>query len=73
MSAASAASLAEAATAWDRLADSEINAHRKSTYERTAESLRIQIRSGVAVCVCCFKPLGGKPSILMSQDDIDAA
>lgn len=27
-------------------------------YRRTARSLRIQAETGVAVCVCCFKPFG---------------
>ena len=27
-------------------------------YRRTARSLRIQADTGVAVCVCCFKPFG---------------
>ena len=27
-------------------------------YRRTARSLRIQAETGVAVCVCCFKPIG---------------
>lgn len=78
--------LEAAVTAWESLAENERRARRmgvasvpdssiarENTYERTAESLRIQIRTGVAVCVCCFKPLDGKPRILMSQDDIDNA
>lgn len=80
----SAHSLLEAAAAWDALADDERRARqmgiclvpdssqaRERTYERTAEALRFQARTGVAVCSCCFKPLDGKPPILMSQNDID--
>lgn len=27
-------------------------------YRRTARSIEIEIETGVAVCVCCFKPFG---------------
>jgi hypothetical protein len=31
---------------------------RADVYRRTSEALSIQIRTGVAVCSCCFKPFG---------------
>jgi hypothetical protein len=27
-------------------------------YERTARAIEIQLDTGIAVCSCCFKPLG---------------
>ena len=27
-------------------------------YRRTARSIEIEIETGIAVCVCCFKPFG---------------
>lgn len=36
----------------------KIAADRAEVYRRTAEALRIEERTGVAVCVCCHKPLG---------------
>lgn len=53
---------------WDKLADDEaarvaLNNGRDGLqakvdlYRRTAESFRIEQRTGVAVCVCCHKPL----------------
>lgn len=45
-------------TKWDKYAGTTGYA-RAHTYRRTAESLRIQERTGVAVCACCHKPLGG--------------
>lgn len=43
---------------WDRYADSGSCKFRANTYKRTAEALRIQIQTGVAVCSCCHNPLG---------------
>lgn len=54
--------LEEAALHWESLANDEPNTrpglNRKSLYLKTAESLRIQIRTGIAVCACCHKPFG---------------
>lgn len=62
--------LHEAAERWDALAanaiergalgitDPMVAGYQADTYQRTAESLRIQIRTGSAVCTCCFKPFG---------------
>ncbi len=35
---------------------------RAKLYERTAQSLEIQAKTGIAHCVCCLKPLTGKLS-----------
>lgn len=43
---------------WDKCADKGGCEFRADSYHRTAEALRIQIRTGVAVCSCCHKPLG---------------
>lgn len=43
---------------WDRYADLGSCEFRANSYRRTAEALRIQIQTGVAVCSCCHKPLG---------------
>jgi len=42
----------------DRDAGNPAARARAETYRRTAESLRIEARTGVAVCVCCYKPFG---------------
>lgn len=67
--------LETAARWWDLLADDEqhlaaiglaeqsVAASWASTYRRTAESLRIEERTGVAVCACCYKPFGSKEQI----------
>lgn len=62
-----------AIVAWQKLADDEQRAidlgihkdgcvdtarHRIDCYERTVEALRIELRTGVAVCSCCHKPYG---------------
>jgi hypothetical protein len=61
-------SLEQHAQEWEALAnaqpDTVVGHARMATYLRTAESLRIQARTGVAVCVCCHKPLGRGISIL---------
>ncbi|WP_394475051.1 hypothetical protein [Ralstonia mannitolilytica] len=65
-------SLVAAIAAWRKLADdelrlAEINKRygdvsafmvRAEIYERAAQALEIQERTGVAVCTCCHKPLG---------------
>lgn len=43
---------------WDRHAIQSVVDARVDCYRRTAEALRIQIRTGVAVCSCCHKPFG---------------
>lgn len=44
---------------WDVLcADKESCEFRANSFRRTAEALRIQIRTGIAVCSCCHKPIG---------------
>lgn len=61
--------LEESAKGWDDLAEQELNAiilgiacspstniTRANIYKRTAEALRIQDRTGIAVCSCCHKP-----------------
>jgi hypothetical protein len=63
----------EAAEHWEMLADEQTRrgdweaghgrhagAHRAraKSYKRAAESLRIEHRTGIAVCACCYKPLG---------------
>ena len=63
--------LEAAAIQWDKLADDELASldwdrcairsvvdSRVNTYRRTAEAMRIQIETGVAVCSCCHKPFG---------------
>lgn len=63
--------LEAAAIQWDKLADDELaslewDRHairsvvdaRVNTYRRTAEAMRLQIATGVAVCSCCHKPFG---------------
>lgn len=57
-------SLEAAARHWDDLASRADNPYRAETYRRTAEALRIQIRTGQAVCVCCHKPFGRGTAIL---------
>lgn len=55
-----------AAKWWDHLADVEAvsyhstNANRNQArlYRRAAEAIRIKIKTGIAVCACCHKPLG---------------
>ena len=62
--------LRKAAAHWDDLADAEeriggpTGGYRANTYRDCAKSLRIQIETGVAVCSCCFKPLGAPPTFL---------
>lgn len=65
-------SLEAAIAAWRKLADDEralaeinkrygdVSAYqvRAEMYERTAQALEIQQRTGVAVCSCCHKPVG---------------
>ena len=45
---------------WAKLADEQLDTPpgraRRETYRRTAEALRIEQRTGVAVCTCCHKP-----------------
>ncbi|HCJ6265525.1 hypothetical protein ACM7I9_09435 [Pseudomonas aeruginosa] len=68
-----ASSVAEKQTArqhWLDLADEQehgatlglihpkVAAHNASLYRRTARSIEIEIETGQAVCVCCFKPFG---------------
>lgn len=43
---------------WDRFSEKSGCEFRAETYRRTAEALRIQERTGVAVCSCCHKPIG---------------
>lgn len=64
--------LSEAAAHWDKLAEEQDSiaaegnpldcpdtcAERAKMYRRTAESLRLQIATGVAHCACCLKPVG---------------
>lgn len=56
------ASLEESAAHWERLADDEpsdsCGRERAKLYRRTAESLRMQMRDGIARCACCLLPLG---------------
>jgi len=54
-----------AARQWVRLArqeDRDIESpaakYRATMYRRTATTLLYQRKSGIAVCVCCFKPYG---------------
>ena len=62
--------LEAAAKHWEQLAEDEdksvregislspqVSERRASIYRNTAEALRIQIRTGVAVCSCCHLPL----------------
>lgn len=69
--------LEAAAIQWDKLADDELaslewDRHairsvvdaRVKTYRRTAEAMRIQIATGVAVCSCCHKPFSRGISFL---------
>lgn len=57
--------------AWNDLADSEdraielgialspeTNRHNADLYRKTARSIQHEIDTGVAVCVCCWKPFG---------------
>lgn len=46
------------------IADPLAGGYRADTYRRTARAMRIEIETGVAVCVCCFKPHGDGPSFL---------
>jgi hypothetical protein len=59
---ASKHSLASAADHWEKLASEQSSdvsgQNRASLYRRTAKSIRIQIETGVAVCVCCLLPFG---------------
>jgi hypothetical protein len=64
--------LEEAAKYWDELAVRELDRlnwdvlcadkvsceFRANSFRRTAEALRIQILTGIAVCSCCHKPIG---------------
>lgn len=69
--AAGVSDLERSARWWDLLADVELDKinwdkqsepgglqYRANVYRRTAESLRIQERTGIAVCPCCHKPIG---------------
>lgn len=40
------------------LIDLNVAAYNSSLYRRTARSIEIELESGQAVCVCCFKPFG---------------
>lgn len=57
-----AGELLEAAGHWDALAaeqpGDDCGRERAKLYRRTAEALRIQSKTGVAVCACCLKPYG---------------
>ena len=65
---------------WNSLADAEVRGRnmgicvspgasmaRERIYRRTAESLRIELRTGVAVCSCCHKPFGRGCTFLESR------
>lgn len=57
--------LKKAAAHWQRLADDEPrdttqSIERYRLYNRTAESLRLQMKDGVARCACCLLPYGRK-------------
>lgn len=43
---------------WDKWADKSGCEFRANIYRRTAEALRIELRTGVSVCSCCHKPFG---------------
>jgi hypothetical protein len=62
-------SLEQHAQEWEALAkaqpDTPAGQHRKATYHRAAESLRIEAQTGVAVCACCYKPFGRGNSIAL--------
>jgi len=47
--------------------------YRASLYRRTAESIQIEIDTGVPVCVCCFKPFGEGTRILISRQRTEAS
>ena len=36
----------------------KVAAYNASLYRRTARAIEIELETGKAVCVCCFKPLG---------------
>lgn len=36
----------------------KVAAYRASLYRRTARAIEIELETGQAVCVCCFKPYG---------------
>lgn len=70
--------LETAIAAWLQLAEDEDRAielgitygsddvfrYRANLYRRTAKALQYQLDTGIAICVCCFKPLkGGKVRI----------
>ena len=55
-----------AADLWDKSALSAGTESAKETSRRAAESLRIQIRTGDPVCVCCYKPFKD-----MTKQDLD--
>jgi hypothetical protein len=61
-------SLEQHAQEWETLAeaqpDTPAGRSKRATYLRAAESLRIEAKTGVAVCVCCYKPFGRGTSIL---------
>jgi hypothetical protein len=69
-----------AIAAWQKLADDErrgiesgiykygvidVAHNRIDTYERTVEALRIELKTGVAVCSCCHNPFGEGNRILI--------
>lgn len=60
-----ASGLKEAANAW-RLAAGEAwgrgNTGLAEVCERTVQAIEHQIKTGVVLCICCFKPLGGQPT-----------
>lgn len=54
--------LEQHAKEWEQLASEQENTepgrNRANTYRLTAESFRMEIKTGKAHCVCCLKPFG---------------
>ncbi len=36
----------------------KVATYNASLYRRTARAIEVELETGQAVCVCCFKPLG---------------